>query len=611
MLQVVQNKHNDNPFYGLKNCLTLYQNSSKVVNTLLLDACWQEVKGNREHRAMFFSLLFSIGDITGRQHNIFGKNKIDTGGSSNRENFLNILIWLKRTNKQQFLKFLKAGLINEFTSFDSLLAMRITTKKKTQKITKIIDMTEGIEDDLAKYIASVIKGKNPYNKYFVSKFLTRPRVSKRSKHKKMLPETKKLMRKKESFLQLVSDYAGLKYLKKETHIEFYGYYNWRKEYNESLESVLFSSGKIKEFDKQEFIKWLEGIPSQARYRVRTRLLTKSNQPKDVEKYGELHTWFLEWENFKSTKQAEQRVLEEKVRQGDDSTETKVKLAKVQKEAKVTTGAVNFKDMFKEIIQGTVDKIKVQPFLDKVNLAYNTLVFVDDSGSMSSIMNTDYRFSAFDFATFMATICMTKNPDDVGRNLIGLYSQSCRMFNHIDSKAPMSNSFMRPQVRQVNEPFIDGKLHFLDNLKRMREFCYAHRTGNGTNLASIPEGLHSWTKGDATLIEQLQQYPVWTIITDGNWNQMHSPEASMNDFMARCERYFGFKPYIIAIDVADSSSAKIDRFQGIENFMFVQPNPAQIEQLLTNFKDMDIMDVYTPLNSFYKSNRYRLVQENTL
>lgn len=114
-----------------------------------------------------------------------------------------------------------------------------------------------------------------------------------------------------------------------------------------------------------------------------------------------------------------------------------------------------------------------------------------------------------------------------------------------------------------------------------------------------------------MIEQLQQYPVWTIITDGNWNQMHSPEASMNDFMSKCQRYFGFKPFIIAIDVAGSSSAKIDRFQGIENFMFVQPNPAQVEQFLTNFKDMDVMDVYTPLNSFYKSNRYRLVQENTL
>jgi len=82
---------------------------------------------------------------------------------------------------------------------------------------------------------------------------------------------------------------------------------------------------------------------------------------------------------------------------------------------------------------------------------------------------------------------------------------------------------------------------------------------------------------------------------------------MNDFMMKCQRFFGFKPYIIAIDVSYNSSANIKRFQGIENFMYIPPNPAQIEQLLTNFKDMDIMDVYTPLQSLYRSNRYRLVQ----
>lgn len=45
-------------------------------------------------------------------------------------------------------------------------------------------------------------------------------------------------------------------------------------------------------------------------------------------------------------------------------------------------------------------------------------------------------------------------------------------------------------------------------------------------------------------------------------------------------------------------------------MYIPSNPAMIEQFLTNFKDMDIYDVYTPLQSIHRSNRYELVRRNT-
>ena len=90
---------------------------------------------------------------------------------------------------------------------------------------------------------------------------------------------------------------------------------------------------------------------------------------------------------------------------------------------------------------------------------------------------------------------------------------------------------------------------------------------------------------------------------------------MNDFMMKCQRYFGFKPYIIAIDVdggwSGYRSTSINRFEGIENMIYIPANIAQIEQFLTNFKDMDIMDVYTPLQSLFRSNRYDIVRENVL
>lgn len=101
---------------------------------------------------------------------------------------------------------------------------------------------------------------------------------------------------------------------------------------------------------------------------------------------------------------------------------------------------------------------------------------------------------------------------------------------------------------------------------------------------------------------------------GEWNNLRSPEASINDFMRKCEIYFDFKPFIVAIDVVKNyelHTIKAEQFSGINNFMYIPSNPAQIEQFLTNFKDMEIFDVYTPLQSLYRSNRYSIVRENVL
>lgn len=103
---------------------------------------------------------------------------------------------------------------------------------------------------------------------------------------------------------------------------------------------------------------------------------------------------------------------------------------------------------------------------------------------------------------------------------------------------------------------------------------------------------------------------------GEWNNMYSPEASMNEFFRDCENLLGFRPFIIAIDIQNPNcwayqTFKADRFTGIDNMIYIPSNPAQIEQILTNFKDIEIFDVYTPLLSLYRSNRYDLVRANVI
>ena len=611
MITVELNKKNENPFFGCSNCLKLIEQSAGNVTYSMLDAAWREVAQDLEKKKMFFSILFSIGDISNRQHNIFKGKKVDSGGNANRDSFNTIFHWLWRTNKNQFIKFMNAQLFNEYTCFDFLFQNRVQTKGS-----KVLNVFSAYNDPeykeaLLNYVYSVINGTNPFNKMLVAKFLTIPRTSKRKGHKKMLPETHRIMAEKREFLEKLSNLMGwdIKFLK--------GYRDWRKQYNGELESVLFSTGKINEFTKDEFISWFDKLPAQARFRVKNRILySKKNE--DINdgnrivdlsdsgyKWAKFQPWLKEWETFKENKQQEQRILEEKVRQGQASDEDKIKLQKVKKEAKVTTGAVNFNELYQSILNGSVDKLKLESFIqNKVNLPYNSLVIIDDSGSM--------RGAPSNFARFIASVCLVKNPDDDARNLIGFFNSNSHWHSFIDQTSSRKNSLLRTQIAQTNtKPLVDPKLSFYDNYQRISKFCEAVYQGGGTRLNSIPQGLEYIIHENPDMLDTLKEYPVWTICSDGDLNSSWNARSSMLEFQNDCRRILGFVPFVVMIEIYRYGQPSINHFEGIENMMYIPGNPAQIEQFLTNFKDMDVFDVYTPLLSLYRSNRYELVRANTL
>lgn len=614
MIKVELNKKNENPFYGLKNNLKLLQASTNItISVSLINDAWNEAKGKKEYRELFYSVLFSIGDITNRHHNIFKNKKTDGGGNANREAFFTIVQWLWNHDKKQFVKFLNAQLFNEYSCFDTLLRNRVQTKGS-----KVLKVYSAFEDKeyrkiMLDYVYAVINGTNPFNKQLIAKFLTIPRTSKRKGHKKMLPETKKIMNSKHSFLVELSEMMGwdTEYLK--------GYREWRKQYNGDLESVLFTTGKIAEFTKDEFLDWFGKLPAQARFRVKTRI---NYSEKEIDhpdggkcsayKWAKFQPWIKEWETFKEEKQKEQRILEEKVRQGQATAADQERLKKVKKEAKVTVGATNFKEIYDQIGTGKLDKLKVESFMNKVNLPYNSLTIIDSSGSMSG--------APFLYAAFIAAVCLCKNPDDDGRNLIGMFDTSSQWFAHIDSQATSVNSIMRTKVAKTKAmPLVDPAKSFLDNYKTISNFLRDKFNGGCTNISSIVEGLHKACQKSPEILDAIRNYPVWTIISDGEFNNMYSPEASMNDFFRKCEQYFGFRPYVVLMDICVGhcwwgyrpEDLKADRFSGIDNMIYIPSNPAMIEQFLCNFRDMDVFDVYTPLLSMYRSNRYELVRKNTL
>ena len=599
-------KSNNNPFKGLTNCLSLYRSSnSPTIPSSLLDKCWEEVKNDKQKRQMFFSLLFSIGDITNRQHNIFKKQSKDTGGIANREGFTSIVKWLYNNHKQQFITFLNKDLFIEYNCLDTLLNNRIKTIKNTRSIIPIESILKDpiYRDELAHYLYKIIRSKNTFNKQLVAKFLTLPRLSKRSKHNRMLPDTKVNMQYKIDLLSTLSDLLGWNYVVNKNYVNFKGYRKWRKTYNQQLESVLFSTKKINSLDKQTFLEWLNSLPALARFRVKNRLLysTENKEPK----YPDLKKWYEEWESFKEQKQSEQRVLEEKIRQNLATDEDKEKLKKITKEAKVNTGAVNFATLYSEILSNSVDKVKLESFIqNKVNLPYNSLVIIDDSGSMCG--------APFNFATFIASVCLYKNPDDDARNLLCFFDDEARWYTNIDRKSKTVNRFINSKCTKITPiSFVNPNKSFYDNYQTIKEFCNASFQGGCTNISSVFESLKKACVNDYGMLDTLKSYPIWTIISDGDINNMPTARESMLDLLNKCETYFGFKPFIVLIEVNKYPLNTYSKFDDIENLIHISNNVTQIEQFLTNIKDMDTIDNYSPLLSIFRSNRYELIRDNTL
>lgn len=599
-------KSNNNPFKGLTNCLSLYRSSNAfTIPSSLLDKCWEEVKDDKQKRQMFFSLLFSIGDITNRQHNIFKKQPKDTGGIANREGFTSIVKWLYNNHKQQFLTFLNKDLFTEYNCLDTLLNNRIKTIKNTRSVIPIESLLKDpiYRNELAHYLYKIIRSKNTFNKQLVAKFLTLPRLSKRSKHNRMLPDTKVNMQYKIDLLSTLSDLLGWNYVVNKNYVNFKGYRKWRKTYNQQLESVLFSTKKINSLDKQTFLEWLNSLPALARFRVKNRLLFSIENEKP--KYPDLKKWYEEWESFKEQKQSEQRILEEKIRQNLATDEDKEKLKKITKEAKVNTGAVNFATLYSEILSNSVDKVKLESFIqNKVNLPYNSLVIIDDSGSMCG--------APFNFATFIASVCLYKNPDDDARNLLGFFDSEARWYTNIDRKSKTVNRFVTSKCTKITPiPFVDPNKSFYDNYQTIKEFCNASFQGGCTNISSVFESLKKACVNDYGMLDTLKSYPIWTIISDGDINNMPTARESMLDLLNKCETYFGFKPFIVLIEVNQYHLNTYSKFDDIENLIHISNNVTQIEQFLTNIKDMDTIDNYSPLLSIFRSNRYELIRANTL
>ena len=622
----------ENPFYGKVELKNLWLeggkgNVSKSVLMNLLDRAWVEAKEILQLRQLFFVIIFAYGDITNRHHNILrGTKQLDNGGEAWREGFIWSLEWMRKNTPKQYYIFLFKDLIRQFTGLLSILISRVKTQKGKTNITEVINtLIQHDMDKLAEYLANIIRGTNPADKVLIAKALVRPRLSKRQKRNRdgekvgsrnLQSQTISNMKSRELLYQKLSDIMGWVYIQHKHNFEFTGLNDWRKEYNGDLESVLFSSGKIVEFDHDQFFLWLNQLPASARFRVRRRLLDGDALPKGkwISKYGNVDfgIWFIEWETVKEEKQEEKRILEQKVKSGEATEDDVIKLEKVKKEAKVTTGAINLKEILEKLLKGGITtkeaNLTFDSILDATIFEVPVLVIGDDSGSMGGM--------PIFIARLLTTLAMLKNPSEELSNYFVTFGSDAQFYYDGSQGVDKANRYMSGQSVTINK-LVDKTKDFMTNYSNISKILTA-RSG-GTNFSSVASAFKRWLDDSRDESEKeikkenIRQYPVFLVISDGHFNSHHNEKTSLLAFKQNMLQWFGWDGVVVIWDVVPfGEGGQSDRFDDVDNvFHYAGWNPGIINTMFSKLHDLDIIDTFIGLKTIMESNRYQIIQHNTI
>lgn len=658
-----QTKLKENPFYESNGLLNMFQQLPKVgtnphkptVFAFLKDAYVE--CDTLEKKQVFYSIMFSIGDISNREHNLFKRKnlkKVENGGTSLRKAFIYCLEWMLTYNKEtenQFYEFLP--IIGEYTNNKNYFFYEIRTDRRKGNVLETIKLPINI-DKVTEYISNILKDSKTTDetKTLWAKFLPRPSLSRRKRINTVLEGREKSVSKKlgydvsagdtfvkyyvrqsatvekENFeyelilnLSAKMDWDIIKYPK---NTKFVGFEQFKKMYLSNTEASLFSNKTILNFNKEQFIEWLDKLPSNARFRVQTRLFNIVNgiavsTKKWINSFGyDLADWFKEWESIKLKAQNELLSLSEE----DKKEMSKEQLKKMEKAAKVNTGAETLVTALAKVKAGNVSgdtaKLISQNVLNKVVCNVPVFIWTDISGSMMwdhhKVTIEGVEFYPLELSMLATTAFLMKNPNAELSSVFGMFSSETTIIadNSFYRSGNKPNRWVHSDSNLIkNQTIVDKTKSFIDNYNNIKNIISGYSMGS-TDINSVAVALKRWVDSDpetkAQRIEIIQSYPVFLFISDGDFNSMYSPSASLLKFRQDMKQWFGWDGLTVIWDVKPYGNDG-DKFRGIPNTMyFGSTNPGTLTQIFQNMHDLDIVDDFAPLQALSRTTRYEPVRE---
>lgn len=633
-----QQQVSENPFYGLKATLDLFQQSPKGIDksrtNQLLSASWKEINSITDNARksdaiqLFFTLVFAIGDVNNREHQIFGKSKVDQGGFGQRQAFRYALEWMIANTPQYFYSFIH--LIPEYSNYENLFFNQIRTDRyKGQLISKESLPVDPklIASALAKHIKS---GKaSEFELSLIAKFLPKVPVNKRYRLKK---DGTKVAKDKQTFtvekdkinLVLIAHFStAMKFETKiyDNNIRFIGYEKWRSQYLKDTEAHLFSTKEIIKFDKVQFEDWLEKLPAGARFRVQRRLVEKTDKGElkaltkwtlqTGENMGEI---YLAW---MKNKEAAMKLLVSMSETEKDKMDVK-DLKKLEKAAKVTTGGNTLYEVMINFLKGVNTpeaNLLAQTLVDKIKLEVPVMVIADVSQSMSDssrrIIKDGVAFFPTDVAKLATSLFLYLNPNKDAQEFFIRFDDRVEVVMDGSKGMLKSNRFM--SGKEVTIPkLVESDKPFLNTYRNVSSQIFAR---GSTQFNRVADSLREWANEEGGKFfelrkELIQMYPVWLVVSDGDMNGMGNATSTMRDFQMKMKQYFSFEPIVVVWDVVmNETNLESSRYNNLENVMYFGGfNPAILNSVFLGINDVDIIDIYIPLKTLFASNRYQPVRD---
>ena len=258
------------------------------------------------------------------------------------------------------------------------------------------------------------------------------------------------------------------------------------------------------------------------------------------------------------------------------------------------------DSINDLLLGKTDDITIQSILDKVVFEVPVLPIVDISGSMAG--------RPTNIAKLIITLVLLKNPNTF-ENLLFRFATNADCITDNSVGMISNNRFMGKQSIVVKK-LIDRELTFAENFNTISNFVSSN--GGYTNFDGVAKRIKQWVDDASDSVEkehrreQINQYPVFLVATDGDFNNSSSAASSMNQFMMNMKQWFGWNGVVVLWDIPKHGDSinKSGYFDNIENVIHITTyNLSTINQIFTKINDLDVIDIYTPLKSLMTSNRY--------
>lgn len=595
---------NTNPFYGMKATLGVWSTQGKNLATSQVLQSLAE-GDTPEKMQVVMSVLTSVGDVPGRDPK--GLSNVDNFGFGNREVFRDVVIpaIARSFGKRNTRKY--AAIVNQFVGSQFLFDARVRTGKydkrtKRSPVIATINMPEVWGVDVVGDIACEMIAAGGMDSYLAFKWLNTGRSAKNPRI-----ETKAVLATKGKLIAYISEKMGYDVLEKDGYTDYIGFRKMKSTVTKTLESYLFASGDVKNMDRIEFTQMIEGLPSDARFRVKQRV------GKDKEKWtikGET-MWdiYESWEKAKADAQKDVRVLKTELRDAAtdaEATSIKEKLVTATKAAKVNIGAKSSRDFIEKMLSGgNIDEITIDAFMDKITLSENILPVVDCSGSMRNNWSGQNKQH---IVAYLATLFYRNQRDDLARNIMIQFDGRAHYYQGIDRIDNSRGITRKASVNVRSTPLYNEKLTFMENVTNIYMWLRATANGGMTNVKSVADLLVDMYRKDPSVIDVIQNYPIWMMFSDGDFNNRPGMAASIGEMLKTMETVFGFRPYVILMDVSNGSNKAL-AFDGVDGVMYLPPSPESVEMLLTNFDPGNVFDIYTPLQAVATTDRYEVIRAN--